>query len=997
MRAVPLHLRPAMRRYTSVKWAGTIVSFVLVGWVHGAIPSWTPLHLYMGKPTVLDPGLPRYQVRGMDVVDFDGDRVLDIGLLLEDGYAVMWGRGGGAFEPMKRVWKAAGQHAVATVHNGDRLYLSEAGSEQLLVATLKAKQFAIEWTADRVGGEWIGACKEGLIQGPDAMGTLYLESEGARKAWARGVPASSTLDVVDLDGDGDTDMLVHDKAGDRCGVVLGVAGTPAEVQWLPGSDRFSWMNVYRMSSTAYVVCTGPDRDAVAYPMSGRNALKPVAVPFASDGMRYDRVSILPWNGGMGLFVGHHQVTHAAIGGLIDGGELGPMRSLFERPRPRDILARDMDGDGDLDLAVVDLDAGHVLILPWLGGGSKGVSREASVVWGAGNALIPAADALPRAAHTSWTLNLEQDASGSRREVVQTAEGLVVASGEDVAVLEPARAAVGLTPEIRSWPGERGNLCVKADGLVTQFALESPCISEVAPSEWVHVAYTRDRDLRTKVFVNGKEVFAGRSNDVAYDHVMVHFGAVFNLTWSTFFTGQIDDVRISSSIRSAEEIAANARSGSAPRDARTVALWTFDGATPFNEEVTGAVMNLQGAPRTVATPWGRGMELSGANFGYTFIDIPEREITLEFRMRPQGQPLNPRETGCAVALYGMYNLCFGVSNDPILQEGARSPSEVDVLPATEARGGRAFAWEGRPAVLLDNGRILRKLDSGWEEVPVKGEAPSGAVDAGPWAADNALHAVVGGHWAVWHPERGWEERGRVSRALAACTEAVGQTNRVVFMDTANSTGWWLNTATLKLYPLPVEVFSGSRVVGLVAAAGALEVLLENGMRVPLKLEEVPGETGEPFLRPWWDTTWSWAGGGLLCVVAVAAYVRRKQTDVPSHAASDGEVSGQQVAPASVVRLLAPLVPVAGQEVDVLQLDELWGLDGIPTDETRRSRRSRQIKEVNGWSSEVWGVEALERTPDAEDRRRLLYRIHPRVADTAGQAGEEPFGPPASDAR
>lgn len=967
-RTFHLHLRPAMRMATRLRRAGAIAGFVFAGAVQAAAPSWTPLHLYMGKPTVLDPGLPRYQVRGMDVVDFDGDRILDIGLLLEDGYAVMWGRGGGAFEPMQRVWKAAGQHAVATVHRGDRLYLSEAGSEQLFEATLIGKQFAIERTTARVGGEWMGACKEGLILGPDALGNLYLETEGARKAWARGIPSSSTLDVVDLDGDGDTDVLVHDQAGDRCGVVLSGEEAPAEVRWLPGSDRFSWMNVYRVGALAYVVCTGPDRDAVAYPMGGRNSFQPGPVPFASDGMRYDRVSILPWNGGMGLFVGHHKITHAAFGGLIDEGALGPMRSLFERPRPRDILARDMDGDGDLDLAVVDLDAGHVLILPWLGGGgNRGVSREASVVWGAGNALIPAAEVLPRAAHTSWTLNLEQDASGSRREVVQTAEGLVVAAGEHISVLEPARASVGLTPEIRAWPGERGNLCVKADGLVTQFALETPCIAEIPPSEWVHVAYTRDRDLRTKVYVNGKEVFEGRSNDVAYDHVMVHFGAVFNLTWSTFFSGQIDDVRISSSIRTAEEIAANVGSKTAARDARTVALWTFEGPTPFTEEVTGAVMNLNGGPRTVPTPWGRGMELSGSNFGYTFIDIPEREITLEFRMRPAGQPLNPRETGSAVALYGMYNLCFGVSNDPLLQEGARSPSEVTVMPAPEARGGRAFSWEGRPAVLLEDGRILRMLDSGWEEVAAKGEVPSGTVDAGPWAAAGSLQAVIGGRWAVWHPDQGWELHGRVNRVLAACTEAVGQTNNVVFMDTASSTGWWLDLATQRLHPLPVEAFSGSRVVGLVAAAGAVEVLLENGMRVPLKLEAGPGEDGEPFLRPWWDSTWSWAGGGALFLAACAVLWSRRKSEE------------SVLVPVAVVRFLAPLVPFAGQEIDVIQLDERWGLDDLVTDETRRSRRSRAIKEVNAWSLKVWGSEAIARTPDAEDRRRTLYRIHPRVAE------------------
>jgi hypothetical protein len=101
--------------------------------------------------------------------------------------------------------------------------------------------------------------------------------------------------------------------------------------------------------------------------------------------------------------------------------------------------------------------------------------------------------------------------------------------------------------------------------------------------------------------------------------------------------------------------------------------------------------------------------------------------------------------------------------------------------------------------------------------------------------------------------------------------------------------------------------------------------------------------------------------------------------------------QTQATGSVSRLLAPLGRFAGQEVDVNQLDLLWGLDALFTDETRRSRRSRQIKEVNAWSREAWGGEALERTPDAEDRRRTLYRIHPRVADVflpASSTTEQP---------
>jgi len=878
------------------------------------------------------------------------------------------------------VWQTAGREARAAVHpkaEGAALWFTQAGESEILEVSLVDRKFQLKHTVRGVGGDWIGVCEEGVLSGPDREGTIHVVTEGKQRAWLRGVPLGSEITLLDADGDGDTDALLRDGAGNRSGMFRNDGAGPRTVLWLPDSQDFSWLNVYPSKQGPVVLGTGPERMPAAYGWSGTAVGTSVPLPFSGDELRWHRVDVLPWNGDDVLLFGHNMVTLSAYGALVVDDVIGPVRSLFERELPRSVVSHDMDGDGDLDLAMIDYESGDVLILPWLGSGAKGLSRDVTVVWGKAGAPIAPADVLPKEAHASWTFDVPPVA-GEYNELVQVPEALFVAQAGEWTEHTAARTAVPLTPEVREWPGDRGSLCIKADGVITQFALETPCLAEVVPGEWVHVVYTRDRDLRTTVSVNGKTIFTGRSSDVAYYHNMVHFGAIFGLTWMNHFRGVIDEVRISNGIRSPEEIQRAAAAGGVDRDAQTVGLWRFEGSAPFNEEITGAIMNLHGPPRLVPTPWGKGIEFKGAQYGYTFFDIPEQEVTLEFRMLPMANALNKRATATAVAMYGMHNLSLGVSNDPILQEGARSPAEVDRTPVEAGHGGRVFGWDGRPAIVLEEGRILRKLAGTWAEEPVTGDAPSGALTAGPWVSNDELHALFGRRWAVWHPERGWEDRGRVNGVLDGCTEAVGTASHVVFVNPQTGKGWWLDAAERRLYPLPENPFDGTQVVGLIASSGQIEVVLTNGIRQPLELSKEPGNPGEPFVLPWWTSTWSWAGGGVVLAVAGWMLLRRRRMEGVSEAV---EREAEEEWPALVARSLAPLVPWAGKELDTLQLDSAWRLDVLFTDETRRSRRSRQIKEINAWSLEVWGAEAIVRTQDVEDRRRTLYRIHPRVVECA----------------
>jgi len=67
----------------------------------------------------------------------------------------------------------------------------------------------------------------------------------------------------------------------------------------------------------------------------------------------------------------------------------------------------------------------------------------------------------------------------------------------------------------------------------------------------------------------------------------------------------------------------------------------------------------------------------------------------------------------------------------------------------------------------------------------------------------------------------------------------------------------------------------------------------------------------------------------------------------------------------------------EEMDTLIFDEMLGIDHIETDETKRSRRSRFIRECNLWGEGLIEGHVIQRVKDPTDRRRTLYRLQPQV--------------------
>ena len=83
------------------------------------------------------------------------------------------------------------------------------------------------------------------------------------------------------------------------------------------------------------------------------------------------------------------------------------------------------------------------------------------------------------------------------------------------------------------------------------------------------------------------------------------------------------------------------------------------------------------------------------------------------------------------------------------------------------------------------------------------------------------------------------------------------------------------------------------------------------------------------------------------------------------------------PPEIETALSELMRKPEGAFDTGELDAV--LSPLPTDsdETRRARRSRFLRECNQWSESVLGIPIIQRKRDQTDRRRSLYTIHPEI--------------------
>tara|TARA_R110002049_G_scaffold268752_1_gene445480 strand:+ start:6201 stop:7139 length:939 start_codon:yes stop_codon:yes gene_type:complete len=183
--------------------------------------------------------------------------------------------------------------------------------------------------------------------------------------------------------------------------------------------------------------------------------------------------------------------------------------------------------------------------------------------------------------------------------------------------------------------------------------------------WHHIAFTKASDRTGQLFINGEEVASGNFSDLPFNYTKLHLGANFYTSWTDHYKGWLDDLRISDTIRSKEQIKeVYASDKQAPIDHHTIGLYDFNSnsGSDINNSANGVSGTLYNGASFTKGKYGNAIYFDGVDdYADCNLDIPEEDITIEFWIKLDGLP---KEEGATVVQpYGLYNSNINVLFKP----------------------------------------------------------------------------------------------------------------------------------------------------------------------------------------------------------------------------------------------------------------------------------------------------------------------------------------------
>jgi hypothetical protein len=212
-------------------------------------------------------------------------------------------------------------------------------------------------------------------------------------------------------------------------------------------------------------------------------------------------------------------------------------------------------------------------------------------------------------------------------------------------------------------------------------------------------------------------------------------------------------------------------------------------------------------------------------------------------------------------------------------------------------------------------------------------------------------------------------------------------------------WWPEESD-KLLPVQMPA-SSEPIVAVMNALGRLVWVHASGKESSVRLNQaaVPLPAYQNNVP-----VWAWFAGGVVFLLLGAGTWRAKKTQRTLAFAGSVSASGPHQE-GTFVSIPLPVHPDVLQllyasnrkDFDVQSLDEAFLIGDIETDETRRSRRARMIKDLNAWWKRRQGCELIVRDVDESDKRRRVYKFDPGFAkwfETSSffNAGENPGSSP-----
>lgn len=179
------------------------------------------------------------------------------------------------------------------------------------------------------------------------------------------------------------------------------------------------------------------------------------------------------------------------------------------------------------------------------------------------------------------------------------------------------------------------------------------------SQWHYVVYTKTSNNIGKLYIDGQLKSTDTIQNLGFNWYSFYIGSTYYTSFTNFYNGLIDDIRISNIVRSDSEILSVYNSNIANTiDNNTIALWQFNESSgnQVNNSVTNVKGNLFGGHSFTNGKFGNAISFDGVNgFGDLNFNLPENNMTIEFWFKKNGE----LKSDVIMELYGMYNMYIGL--------------------------------------------------------------------------------------------------------------------------------------------------------------------------------------------------------------------------------------------------------------------------------------------------------------------------------------------------
>ena len=158
------------------------------------------------------------------------------------------------------------------------------------------------------------------------------------------------------------------------------------------------------------------------------------------------------------------------------------------------------------------------------------------------------------------------------------------------------------------------------------------IYEFDLSQWYYFALTKKSTGEASIYINGTEMFKGNFANEGFSHNQLNIGAKFFTSYTNFFKGSFDGIRVSNITKSSTEINQYWNSNSDfTVEGNTFALWKFEEGTgtSFASSTGSYTGTLQGNPQWVNGKFGKAVSFDGIDDrGAVNLTLPTANVTYE---------------------------------------------------------------------------------------------------------------------------------------------------------------------------------------------------------------------------------------------------------------------------------------------------------------------------------------------------------------------------------